>query len=128
MIPTSAIGMFILLPHTTLLGNIMGMRNVQGIFSRCDAHRTMRQFFCWCPVGKLFGERITRILGCQVQLGPCDGFPAALERRLCFPPCRFPSLYLPSIDHNSCNKTHFTLIKTSQRGLFYIFQPLLPKC
>lgn len=56
MIPASAIRIFILLPHTRVLSKIMGMRNLLGIFSNCEAHKTAHCFFCWCADGKLFGE------------------------------------------------------------------------
>ena len=125
MIPASAIRIFILLPHTRVLSKIMGMRNLLGIFSNCEAHKTTHCFSCWCPDGKALWW-ITRITVCQVWLGRRDGFLAALERHPFPLLCRFPSLYLPSIDHNRYNKTHFALIKTNQRGSFYTFQPHLP--
>lgn len=53
MIPASAIRIFILLPHTRVLSKIMGMRNLLGIFSNCEAHKTAHCSFCWCADGKL---------------------------------------------------------------------------
>lgn len=125
MILTSAVRLFILLSYTTLLSKTMGMRRYRELSTIVTLTRPCIIFFAH---GNPFGARITRITLCQARLGGQERFLEAWERRFPSPLCRFPSLFLRSIDCNSCSKTHFTLIKANQSISFSIFPSHLCKC
>lgn len=107
MIPTSAVRIFVLLSHTTLLSNIMGTRNYREISAIVKL--TKHALFS-LPVSrwKHFWGRMNGITVRWVRLGGHGELPASLGRSPFSPLCRFLSPFLPLIDHNSCNKTPFT--------------------